>query len=77
MMEMPIRLKVVSEPPELKICGNASNARCGNDPRGVEFEAGRPMAGRGGAMRRGDIAHVSRVPIRPIGRKISISTSSR
>ena len=26
MMEMPIRLKVVSEPPEVKICGSTSSA---------------------------------------------------
>ncbi len=46
------------------------------DPDAVEFQP----VGRGRARRRdgcGCVAHVSRVPRRPIGRKIRISTSSR
>ena len=45
------------------------------DPHSVEFEfLGGGRQRRGGA--RGDLAHVSRVPNRPIGRKAGISTSN-
>ena len=75
MMEMPIRLNVVSEPPEPKILRQQQQHDRGRDPHAVEFE----LFGGGRQRRRGaggDLAHVSRVPSRPIGRKIRISTSS-
>ena len=76
MMEMPIRLNVVIEPPELNIFGSSSSTIAAAIHDAVESELfGRGRQRRGGAG--GDLAHVSRVPSRPIGRKVRISTMSR
>ena len=76
MMAMPIRLNDVSEPPEEKTSGNTTSAARGDQPDAVEAQAAARLLlqqfGRGGC----GVAHVSRVPNRPIGRTIRISTSS-
>jgi len=74
MIEMPIRLNVVSEPPDEKIFAGSGAPR-GGDPHAVELEV--VPRGRRSAGRRTHVGHVSRVPIRPIGRKIRTSTSIR
>ena len=38
MMEMPIRLKVVSDPPEPKILGSGSSSSADGDPEAIEFQ---------------------------------------
>ena len=77
MIEMPIRLNVVSEPPDEKIFGSTMSTAATIDPDAVEFQA---IAGAGKRRRDGlggRVGHVSRVPRRPIGLKIRISTSKR
>ena len=76
MIEMPIRLNDVSEPPEEKIIGRTISAIAADQPDAVEAQLS--PAGRPGAFGVEVVAvgHDSRVPIRPMGRTIRMSTSS-